>query len=256
MIQTVVFIFGLLLPAVLWADSGVRDLPAPSGGTQRLLLLKPERPVAVVVVFAGGDRALGIADNGSLKWGSASLLIRTLPLFMQHGFAAAIVDLPSAQQAKPTANFRASSGHAQDIATVIDFLRRDSKLPVWLIGTSSGTTSVLNAAIHLQKNGADGIIVTPGIEPGMNSQLGAIRIPTLVVRKGDPCRPTQYDPTGTIAALTNAPKAEELIVQSSVEAGADPCNIAPVHGFLGMENQFVDKIANWIRAMLQQKNYI
>ena len=256
MIRTFVFIFGLLLPAALWASSEVHDLPAPSGGTQRMLLLKPERPIAVLVVFAGGDRALGIAEDGSLEWGSASLLIRTLPLFLQHGFVAAIVDLPSAQQAKPNPDFRVSAAHARDISTVIDFLRRDSKLPVWLIGTSSGTTSVLNAAMHLQKNGADGIVVTSGIDPSMNSQLGAIRVPVLVVRKGDPCDPVQRDPSGTIAALANAPKAEEVIVQSSVEVGADPCSIAPRHGFLGMESQFVNKIANWIKTVLQQKNYI
>ena len=254
MVRTFVFCLGLLLPATLWADS-VYDLPAPSGGTQRLLLMQVERPVAVLVVFAGGDRALGIAKDGSMEWGSSSLLIRTLPLFAQQGFAAVVVDLPSSQQAKPTANFRDSAAHAQDIASVIDFLRH-SKVPVWLVGTGSGITSVLNAAIHLQKKGADGIVVTPGIEPSWNTHLGAIRIPTLVVRKGDPCHPTPRDPSGTIAALTNAPKAEELIVQSNVEAGVDPCSIVPVHGFLGMENQFVDKIANWIKAVLQQKNYI
>lgn len=254
MVRTFVLFLGLLLPATLWAGS-VYDLPAPSGGTQRLLLMQVERPVAVLVVFAGSDRALGIAKDGSMEWGSASLLIRTLPLFAQQGFAAAVVDLPSSQQAKPTANFRESAAHAQDIAAVIDFLRH-SKLPVWLIGTGSGITSVLNAAIHLQKKGADGIIVTPEVDPSWNKHLDAIRVPTLVVRKGDPCHPAPRDPSGTIAALANTPKADELIVQSPVPADTDPCSIAPVHGFLGMEDQFVDKIANWLKALLSQKNYI
>ena len=259
--RALMFVFGMLLSATLWASSEVKDIPTRTGVTQRLLLLKPERPIAVLVVFAGGDRALGIRDEGSLQWGGASLLVRTSPLFVQRGFTVAIVDMPSDRLAEPIGNFRESADHVQDIASVIDFLRRDSNLPVWLMGTSSGTTSVLNAAIHLQKNGADGIILTSGIAADAGSELAAqlneIRVPTLVVRKGDPCHPAQQsDSTGIIAALTNAPKAEELTVQSIVEKGADPCKIPPVHGYLGMENQLVDKISGWIKTMLRRQNFI
>lgn len=251
------FICGMLLSAPLMATSEIKDIPAHSGGMQRLLLLKPERPTAVLVIFAGGDRALGIRADGSLEWGGASLLLRTSPLFVQRGFTVAIVDMPSDRLAKPIGNFRESAVHAQDIAAVIDFLRRDSKLPVWLMGTSSGTTSVLNAAIRLQKNGADGIVLATGLDAGSSMQLDAIRVPTLVVRKGDPCRPVpQSDAAEIMSAFTNAPKAEELTVQSIVEKGADPCQIVPVHGYLGLENQFVDKISDWIKALLRQQNFI
>ena len=259
--RALIFVCGILLSAPLWAAEEVKDIPTRSGVTQRMLLLKPERPVAVLVMFAGGDRALGIGKDGSLQWGGASLLLRTSPLFVQRGFTVAIVDLPSDRLTEAVGNFRESTEHAQDIAAVIDFLRRDSRLQVWLMGTSSGTTSVLNAAIHLQKNGADGIVLTTGIAADsggpLTAQLNEIRVPTLLVRKGDPCHPAQSsDTTGIMAALKNSPKAEELIVQSIVDKGTDPCSIPPVHGYLGMENQLVDKISVWIKTILGKNNFI
>ena len=233
--------FGLLLAAPLWASTEVKDVPTRVGVTQRLLLLKPERPVAVLVMFAGGERPLGIADDGRLAWGSASLLVRISPLFMHSGFSIAIVDIPSDQQAAPSSHFREGAEQAQDIAAILAFLRKDSPVPVWLIGTGSGTTSVLNAAIRLQKNGADGIVLTSGIpvESGgsLTPQLGKIRVPTLVMRKADTCRPDpQTDLSSIIAALKNSPKAEEITVRAEVEADTDPCQIPPGHGYLGLEN--------------------
>ncbi len=261
MSRALIFVCGILLSAPLWAADEIKDIPTRSGVTQRLLLIKAERPVAVLVMFAGGDRALGIRKDGGLQWGGASLLLRTSPLFVQRGFTVAIVDMPSDRLTEAIGNFRESTEHAQDIAAVIDFLRRDSGLQIWLMGTSSGTTSVLNAAIHLQKHGADGIVLTTGIAADSGSplttQLDEIRVPTLLVRKGDPCHPAQSgDATGIIAALKNAPKAEELTVQSIVDKGADPCNIPPVHGYLGMENQLADKISGWIKTMLRRQNFI
>ena len=260
-LRALTLIVGLLLTAPLWASSEVRDIPTRSGVTQRLLLLKPERPLAVLVIFAGGERPLGIADDGSLAWGGASLLIRISPLFMHSGFAIAIVDLSSDQQTAPDSHFRASAQHAQDTAAIIAFLRKDSQLPVWLIGTASGTTSVLNAATRLQKNGADGIVLTSGIstelDRSLTSQLGKIRIPTLAMRKADPCHPApQPDPGGLIAALKNSPKAEELTVSAVLATGADPCQTPPSHGYLGLEDQLVNKISSWIKAFLPSASFI
>lgn len=259
--SSLLLIFGMLISTPLWAAGEVLDIPLRAGVTQRILLLESEQPSALLLVFAGGNQALGIGSDGSLKWGGGSLLVRTSPTFLRRGFSVAIVDMPSNRQAEEIDNFRESPEHAQDIATVINFFRHDSNLPIWLIGTSSGTTSVLNAAIHLQKNGADGIVLATGVAADSGSSLAAqldeIRIPTLVVRKGDPCHPVQSNnSSGIVAALTNAPEAEEIIVQSVVGKGADPCTIPPVHGYLGMEEQFVDKISGWIKASLHRQDII
>lgn len=260
-LRTLTFIIGMLLATPLWATGKVIDVPTRSGVTQRLLLLKPEQPLAVLLVFAGGERPLGIADDGSLAWGSASLLIRISPLFVQRGFTIAIVDIPSGQQSPPDSHFRESLEHAQDIAAIVAFLRKHSQLPVWLIGTGNGTTSVLNAATRLPKNGPDGIILTSSISDEyaaiINQKLDKVRIPVLLMRKTNPCPSAgQPAPDSIIAALKNSPKAEELVVTPATKTGADPCQIPPSHGYLGLENQLADKISSWIKTMLQPAGFI
>ena len=180
---------------------------------------------------------------------------------MHNNFSIAIVDIPSDQQTKPDRHFRESAQQAQDIAAVLAMLRKDSSLPIWLIGTGSGTTSVLNAAIRLQKNGADGIVLTSALttETGgsLTPQLDKIHVPTLVMRKADACRPPpQTDSSSMITALKNSPKAEELTVRAEVGADTDPCQTPPSHGYLGLENQLVDKISRWIKALLLPTHFI
>jgi len=234
----------------------VVDVPSRPGVTQRILIATPERALATLVLFAGGERPLGIQKDGSVVWGGPSLLVRSAPLFADAGFKVAIVDLPSDKQSGPVGDYRESAVHAQDIAAVIAHLRVSNRLPVWLIGTSSGSASVLNAAIRLQKGGPDGIVLTSGIpaEPGsaLVAQLGEIRVPTLSVRKADPCNPAQQgDSTGIMAALKNAPRAAEIAVQ-----GSAPCGAAAAHGYLGMEKQLVDAIADWIKAGQRLPHFI
>lgn len=250
---------GMLFAMPLRAAGEVADIPTRPGVTQRVLLLKPDQPLAVLVMFVGGDSALGIRDDGSLTRGGASLLLRTSPLFTRSGFAVAIVDIPSDQQAMPVANFRESAAHAQDIAAVIAFIRKINNLPVWLIGASSGTTSVLNAAIRLQKNGADGIVLTSSISAEwggtLMTQLSKIRVPALSVRKSDPCHP-ENDSSGIMGALKNSAKAEEIAINSVPAAGADSCKTPPTHGYLGLEYQLVDTISGWIKTALRQPDFI
>ena len=260
-LRALILIVGLLLTSPLWASSIVKDIPTRAGVTQRLLLLKPEQPVAVLVMFAGGERPLGIARDGRLAWGSASLLIRISPLFLHSGFSIAIVDMPSDQQSSPSSRYGESAQQAQDTAAIIAFLRRDNPLPVWLIGSGSGAASVLNAAIRLQKNGADGIVLTSEVSAesagSLFPQLAKVRIPTLSMRKTHPCHPDQkIDSSGFIAALKNSPRAEELTVSTTVAADTDPCLTPPSHGYLGLEDLLVDKISRWIKALLLPSDFI
>ncbi|MDO8413788.1 MAG: hypothetical protein Q7S51_08375 [Gallionellaceae bacterium] len=254
----ILFIFGMLCATQLLAASEVKDIPTRTGVMQRLLILKPEQPAAILVMFAGGNHALGIRQDGGITWGSASLLLRTSPLFVHSGFTVVIVDAPSDYQAESLGNFRESGEHTRDLAAILAFLRKDTTLPIWLIGTSSGTTSVLNAAIYLQQNGADGIVLTSGIsaESGgaLITQLAKIRLPTLSIRKVDPCHPAEN--SSHMSAFKNSSRAEELTVQNPVAVDTDPCRTPPTHGYLGLENQLVSKVSGWIKAFLQHKKFI
>lgn len=256
--KLLLLVCGILFATPVWATSEVKDIPTRTGVTQRLLLFKPEQPVAILVMFAGGNHALGIREDGGVTRGGASLLLRTSPLFVHSGFTVVIVDAPSDYQTESLGDFRESPEHTRDLAAIIAFLRKNSTLPIWLIGSSSGTTSVLNAAVHLQQNGADGIVLTSGIsaESGgaLITQIAKIRLPALSIRKVDPCRPAEN--SSRMSAFKNSPQAQEITVQNPVAPDADPCLTPPAHGYLGLENQLVSKISSWIKAILRQKNFI
>jgi hypothetical protein len=59
----------------------VADVPSRPGITERVLVLAPENPKAVVVLFAGGHGGLQIGRNESFAWGEGNFLVRSRQLF-------------------------------------------------------------------------------------------------------------------------------------------------------------------------------
>lgn len=80
-------------------------------------------------------------------------------------------------------------------------------------------------------------------------KLEAIRIPVLVLHhEKDACSVTF--PRGArwiIDGLKNAPVKKQVMVNGGANPTGDPCESLHWHGFIGMEKQAVDIIANWIK---------
>jgi len=237
----------------------VADVPSRPGVTQRVLIATPERAIATLVLFAGGERPLGIQRDGSVVWGGPSLLVRSAPLFADAGFRVAIVDLPSDKQTGPVGDYRESPEHAADIGAVIAYLRRTSRLQLWLAGVGSGAVSVLNAAVALPQNGPDGIVFPAGApETGpFAARLNEVRVPALVVRKAsDLCaEPVDAETTAFLARLEHSPRTGQVAVKGRASPD-DRCKPAPGHGYLGMERAWVDAIAAWIKPFLKPRQYV
>ena len=77
--------------------------------------------------------------------------------------------------------------------------------------------------------------------------LGKIIVPTLVVHhKWDGCPYCKYDDLPNLMnKLTAAPRKELISVEGGQSKG-DPCEAMAYHGFNGIEQQVVTKIAEWI----------
>ena len=252
----------LLLVAALppaAAQPRVRDVESRPGITQRFLLIVPERPVATVVLFAGGHGALAIDDDGRFGWGAGNFLVRSRQLFADRGLAVAVIDAPSdlVRARDGLGRSRVTPEHAQDVAAVIAALRKDPGVPVWLVGTSRGTTSAANAASRLAPGGPDGIVLTATIASNSDwgslgrMALDAIRVPVLFVHhEDDQCRVTRLgDTQRLVAALKAAGVPAELVtVNGGGPAMGNPCEARHYHGFIGIEPQVVGAIADWIRA--------
>jgi len=251
-----------LLPSVVLAaaaESIVRDIEGRPGTFTRTLIIKPEKAVATVILFAGGNGILNIAPDGSIG-NDGNFLVRSRDSFARHHLMVAVIDAPSDRLPAPgLSDFRKSAGHAQDIAAVIAFLRNEATIPVWLVGTSRGTTSAANGAIRLQAGGPDGIVLTSSIVNAADTgslftmDLEKITDPALVVHNANDACPTTLfqDLPPVVAKLMLAPiEVHQLTITGGKppEPNADPCGPFHYHGYLGIEDAVVARISNWIRT--------
>lgn len=242
----------------IWAQAQrVVDIPTRPGVTQRMIVIMPEKRLAAVVLLAGGHGGLRISPEGSMNWGDNNFVVRTRQMFAAGGLAVAVVDSPSDRQSPPyLTGFRQTPEHAADIKAVIAWLKKQADIPVWLVGTSRGTQSAAYIATELApaEGGPDGLILTSTIlsderksRPVPAMPLSKIRVPTLVVHhKWDGCKLCRYEDLPKLMdGLTAAPR-KELIPFEGGQSKGDPCHAMAYHGFNGIEQQVVSRIAEWI----------
>ena len=255
-----ILLFGLgflAFSSQLWAQTEqVVDIPTRPSITQRMVVLQPDKPKAIVILFAGGHGGLQITSSGSFQWGENNFVVRSRHLFADNGLLVAVVDAPSDRQNPPfLGGFRQKPEHVADITAVIAWLKQKNNIPVWLVGTSRGTQSAAFIATQLAPadGGPDGIVLTSTIltnkksRPVLKMPLRKIQVPTLIVHhKDDGCVHCKYDDLPKLMdKLTAAPRKELLTFEGGKNKG-NPCAAMAYHGFNGIEKEVVTKIADWI----------
>ena len=213
-------------------------------------LMQRPNASATLVLLPGGKGGIGLKDGVPT---SENFLVRTRERFADAGFNVAIVGRPS-DHADLDLVFRTSPEHVEDLRVVVEHLRSELGKPVWLVGTSRGTTSAAAAAIALGEAIA-GVVLTSSItEPGTpgaveNMPLERIRVPVLVVHhRRDACRLTPPDEAQRIVGgLTQSPRAKLLMVDGGSGARGSPCEALHWHGYIGMEDEVADAMIDFIR---------
>jgi hypothetical protein len=239
------------------ADEELVKLPTRPGVTQPFWVMTPPgSPVASVILFTGGPGLLFSQRQPVLR--GKNFLIRSRDKFAAAGFLVASVDGPSDHLEGLDESFRTSAEHASDIAAVIAYLRQKAAVPVWLIGTSRGTTSVANVAARLKSGGPDGLVLTSSIvaptrilAPIQSSvDVGTIAVPTLFVHnRDDACMACPFSAVPALMArFTRAPRKELIAVSGGSTPLSDPCEALSRHGYIGIEDEVVGKIAAWIKG--------
>ena len=258
-----VFVLAMLLADISGAaevgKGTLVSIQTPRGATQAFILIKPDNPVASVILFAGGHGALGLISASSMKWGAEGFLVRFRDEFAAHNFMVAVVDAPSDQQQGMNAMFRMSGAHAGDIGAVAAYLKKQADVPVWLVGTSMGTFSAARGAIA--GNGIDGLVLTSTITRAMEGTLAKshpdgvasmalpeITVPTLIVsHRSDACKITPAaDAPKLSKRLTKASKVEFALLEGGNPPLSDPCGANAHHGYFGVEAEAVNTIAKFI----------
>ncbi|MDB5882002.1 MAG: hypothetical protein JWP43_1880 [Ramlibacter sp.] len=253
------------LALLLWCAASfaqqaqIVDLPTRPGITQRMLVIQPEQPTAVVILLTGGAGRLGIFDNGSMR-NEGNFLVRSRSLFVQRGFAVVLVDTPSDHSRPPflDGTFRESEEHARDLGAVVTWSRQRFGKPVWLVGTSRGTQSAAHAATMLKDAAAvDGLILTSTIlgssrfgtssaRPVQEMAVQTLQMPVLVQHHAqDQCQSCSPALLPTLMAKLPA-AGSRLITYEGGRSEGPPCEAFAHHGFNGIEDKVVADMAAFI----------
>lgn len=218
------------------------ELPVAGRVTQPIVLHEAAHPTAIAVLFPGGNGAIAAVRN--------NFLLRVAERFAAAGITVAAADVPSDHAYGVEKTWRASPAQAADTAVIVAFLRRRTAMRVWLIGTSNGSISAANAAVRLGPEQIAGVVLTSAVWDGGMRQvpLADIRVPALIVHNArDGCA---YSPYGgavpALAALTSVPDKALVTVSSSAQFGS-PCEAKSPHGYLGIEDDVVQRIVGWIK---------
>lgn len=264
--RTVAMGVGLLLAISLHAQdapSPPQPMAPPLGQVQRVATREgvsvpiyaywQDRAVATLVLFSGGGGGYGrIGDDGWPAGGN--FLIRTGKQWARHPFNVVMVGRPSDGIDLSLGSLRTGDQHAADNLAIFRAIRRQSERPIWVVGTSMGTISAAAAAIRDREDLVAGVVLTssilaykvPGAVP--TQKLEAIRVPTLVVHHAhDACWACPPADAKRLAdALRNAPIKKVMLLDGGAGASGDPCEPLHHHGYVGMQQEVVDAIAEWI----------
>jgi len=236
------------------------------GETHKFILTRPDSaPVASVILLAGGHGKLSLGSflgSPSIGWGKNNNLVRTRQDYADQGFLVATLDAPPSRK-KMNAVWRMGEEHAQDIAAVAAFLKQQADVPVWVIGTSMGSFSAANAGARLGDL-IDGIVLTSSVTQSkrkwkiydshpngvIDMPLAQVSDPVLVIsHEDDGCNLTPADDLDRLAgAFSGSPRVEKALFSGGDTPRSDPCKALSAHGFLGIEQQVVERIAAFIKA--------
>jgi hypothetical protein len=241
-----------------------------NGSTTRYALAQPTQPQAkpiALLLLAGGNGYVNLDDAGCARALKGNSLVRSIPLFRAAGFLTALVDAPSTHRGfDGLEGFRTHAQHAEDLGKVIADIQARTKAIVWLIGTSRGSISAVNAASRLSGPAAPaGVVLTSPVTVGQSGarkawvaqsvfdlKLEAITVPLLVVgHVSDNCIRSPARLIGNIAARTNSAREEIVTVSggsgnSATDASTDACEGRSPHGFVGQEAEVVEGIARFV----------
>jgi len=243
------------------------------GTTTRYALAYPrpapaEEGRVALVLLVGGAGHLNLDDRGCPRALRGNSLVRSLPLFHGAGFVTALVDAPSDYAgADGLAGFRIAAEHAEDLGKLIADVRRRTQAAVWLVGTSRGSISAVNAAARLSGHSApDGLVLTSALMSGFSGgrkpwvaqtvfdlPLEQIRVPVLVIgHVEDKCVRSPADRMQEIAARTAGVREQVVAVTGGPgwpgRAGIEACVGRAPHGYVDQEAEVAAGIARFVKG--------
>jgi hypothetical protein len=225
-------------------------LPTRAGVTQRIFIESPvENPPFVVVLYAGGDGTVHLDSTGATEY-RGNFVIRTARYWIDKGYAAALVDMPSDRANGGDDAYRLSGDSLADQRVVVAELRkRFPRARLVLAGTSRGTVTV-GSVLASEPGLADLYVMSSPVtvahrdEPGISGLSFDHADPKKVLvvsNRNDRCPVAPFSGGEHLASRYGM----TFIAEESSE-GAENCGGRSPHGFFGIEKQVLDDIDGWM----------
>jgi len=210
---------------------------------------------ASVVLMTGGNGLLELDATGTITNSTGNFLIRSANLFLRQGLNVMMADALPAHPTGHTFATRLSAAHAAELQGFINAAVSRWGKPVWVVGTSNGSISTVTAAgFQPALAGLKGVVLTSsvtqltaGTQPTFNLYVSRITVPALVVwHEDDHC--SFSPPAGSAALFAAIPSAEKAsrTFEKGHSVATDPCGAFSEHGYAGIEERVVARIAGFI----------
>jgi len=248
-------LFFLLLCLFSWpalATENLLQLDTRPDVKVPVFYMKQDAATATLILLPGGGGSFGALVDG--KPSGQNFLVRSRDYFAQAGFNVAVMGRASDKNDLDYPD-RIAPEHLQDIQTLVDFLKKDTGLPVWLVGTSRGTVSATAAAISFGNDKLAGIVLTSSVvsykKTGAvpSQDMEKIAIPVLVLHhEKDACKVcAPHEVPAIVKGLKNAPIKKQIFVSGGDHPTGDACESFHYHGYAGIEESTVELITRWIK---------
>ncbi|MCB0405098.1 MAG: hypothetical protein KDD51_09950 [Bdellovibrionales bacterium] len=182
-----------------------------------------------------------------------NFLARILPYIVEHGYAAALLGIPSDLPNGYSDKFRFSTEHVADISAVVEYLNQHAMTPIHLVGTSRGSLSAAWAASKLERLYVQSLVLTAtAIAPLQGPLPTQIKQPTLLVHHTeDPCPAASYEGALRLKkSFTASPRVGFIGVTGGLDSPpkARVCSAKTAHGFFGKEERVAQAMLDWIEG--------
>lgn len=223
------------------------------GVTLDFLYMTPETPQLrdALILFPGGNGTgpFKLVEGGGVSgW---SFLVRSAEQFTRNGLTIVAINPPSDHPTGMSTGFRESAEHAEDIASLTNYLELKGYQRIFLVGNSRGTLSATSLAARLKDGHLKGVILTSSLEYDNFLRwlpLDQLHLPVLMIHhRDDACRVSSFEEAEkTRSALRVTTHVDFAEVQGGADPLSAPCDNLSTHGFFGMEDKVVQVIAGWV----------
>lgn len=241
--------------AIAQSNSVVREFATRPSMSVKAIVTSPEKAIGQVILLPGGGGDIGLNASGQITSPQMAdnFTVRTRSLFADAGYITIVLDVASdvIDLISPTSRDSIAKNR-DDVVAVAATLKKESKLPLWVVGTSASSWRLALMTPRLQSEvGISGIALT-GTVVGKSEMywkaVEQITVPVLVVHhRKDACFYSKPEAIQPLVDALKVPTKKVVWIEDGNSQG-DPCHEWAYHGFNGKEADAVGSILSWMKS--------